>query len=153
MLAGRAKHHLDALAGLRPREFLPYVFEKLEKLFRHFRTRRGAPPSFAYPGAHDDLPAEIKRFREASKTAWSRYRPRYYDGELMFVQEVPPASAESIFRTNVVSMWARLARRLKVAEVAAEHGSLGAMESHRIASRISDHLRAIAEPALGAGLN
>jgi len=79
----------------------------------------------------------MQRVRDSAYLALTRYRPRYYQGKIMFVR----AAIGTVFPDNPNAVWDRLAREFDVETIPGDH--LGIMTTHfeSLAAVLSRYLR------------
>jgi len=88
------------------------------------------------PPAGTSLTPAMQRVRDSAYLALTRYRPRFYPGEIRFVR----AEIISGFPSNAKAVWANLAKQIEVETVPGDH--LGVIATHfdKLASVLSRYL-------------
>ena len=105
---------------------------------RRFQGLGGFSGSAAYqPPAGVSLTAAMQRVRESAYVALTRYRPRFYPGEIKFVR----AEISTAFPADARAVWAPLAEKINVTTVAGDHLGMIATHYERLASVLSRYLR------------
>jgi acetoacetyl-CoA synthetase len=117
------------------RDALSYIIRPSERRLYVSRDGNGSAPS-QLPAGASHTPA-MQRARESAYKSLSRYRPRYYSGEIKFVR----AETVSDFPDDPAAVWSHLAAGFQVETVPGDH--LGILGAHfeSLAAVISRHLR------------
>jgi acetoacetyl-CoA synthetase len=135
-LATRLATHRASTVGRLPiRDALSYIIRPSERRLYVSRDGNGNAPS-QLPAGASHTPA-MQRARESAYKSLTRYRPRYYSGEIKFVR----AETVSDFPDDPAAVWSRLAAKFQVETVPGDH--LGILGTHfeSLASVISRYLR------------
>jgi thioesterase domain-containing protein/acyl carrier protein len=82
------------------------------------------------------LTQAMQRVRDSAYLALTRYRPRFYPGEINFVR----AEISSAFPDDAAAVWARLAGRFQVETVPGDHLGIIATHYESLASVLSRYL-------------
>jgi thioesterase domain-containing protein len=77
-----------------------------------------------------------QRIRASEYLAWKKYRPRFYDGKITFVQ----ARIASHFPDDPAAVWRHLAREFELETVPADHVEILTTHAESLASVLSFHL-------------
>jgi thioesterase domain-containing protein len=89
-----------------------------------------------------------QRIRASEYLAWKRYRPRFYDGKITFVQ----ARIASHFPDDPAAVWRHLAREFELETVPADHVGILTTHAESLASILSRHLtKALRSPEQRSG--
>jgi len=112
------------------------VGEALSLIIRPSRRRSGAPKVSYKPPVDVSLSPAVQRARECAYLALTRYKPRFYPGEIKFVRAEIPTD----FPADPIAVWAHLADKFEVETVPGDH--LGIMSTHyeKLASALSRYV-------------
>lgn len=88
------------------------------------------------PPAGVSLTPAMQRVRASAYLALTRYRPRFYRGEIKFVRAEIPSG----FPANAAAVWAPLAQKIEVATVPGDHLGMIATHYSSLASVLSRYL-------------
>ncbi len=99
-----------------------------------FRNLSGSAPY--QPPAGVSLTATMQRVRASGYAALTRYRPRYYRGEIKFVR----AEISTAFPADAAAVWAPLAGKIEVATVPGDHLGIIATHYENLAAVLSRYL-------------
>lgn len=81
-----------------------------------------------------DLPPALLQTRLTTETALYRYRPSYYDGDIVFLKAKVP---DPDFPDDPKHVWRRLARRLTLHVASGSHLSIVSDQAEAVAARIN----------------
>jgi acetoacetyl-CoA synthetase len=112
------------------------VGEALSLIIRPSRRRAVAPKVSYQPPVDVLLSPAMQRARECAYLALTRYKPRFYPGEIRFVR----AEISTDFPADPEPVWAHLAGKFEVETVPGDH--LGIMSTHyeKLAAAISRYV-------------
>jgi acetoacetyl-CoA synthetase len=110
--------------------------DALSLIIRPSRRRSGAPRVSYKPPVDVSLSPAVQRARECAYLALTRYKPRFYPGEIKFVRAEIPTD----FPSDPTAVWAHLADKFEVETVPGDH--LGIMSTHyeKLASALSRYV-------------
>jgi acetoacetyl-CoA synthetase len=124
------RYHASRIAGLPMRRGLTYGLHFLAKRFGLKRN----DDAWEHPseGAHK---GRILPMRDADYRAWMNYRPRYYAGEIKYVQ-----ARTNLYYPDASPFWTKLADGLEVAVASGDHIGIVTHHSEALASVLSKYL-------------
>jgi hypothetical protein len=77
-----------------------------------------------------------ERIHSAEKIAWERYRPRFYPGNIYFLQ----AEVTSYYPRNARAVWGPLAKQVELRRVPGDHTAMVATQYKIVADLLTDQL-------------
>ncbi len=98
------------------------VARQAKRGLRMIRNLRGSAPY--QPPTGVSLTPAMQRVRASAYVALTRYRPRFYAGEIQFVR----AAISTCFPADAAAVWAPLAQKVEVSTVPGDH--LGMIATH-----------------------
>lgn len=99
-----------------------------------FRNLSGSAPY--QPPVGVSLTPAMQRVRASAYLALTRYRPRFYPGEIKFVRAEIPSG----FPADAAAVWAPLAQKIEVSTVAGDHLGIIATHYESLATVLSRYL-------------
>ena len=129
-----ATQRASTVGRLPIRDALSYIIRPSERRLYVSRDGNGNAPS-QIPAGASHTPA-MQRARERAYRALSRYRPRFYSGNIKFVR----AETLTDFPADPVAVWSSMVAKLQVETVPGDH--LGILGTHfeSLASVVSRYL-------------
>ena len=113
---------------------LRLVARQATRGFRIFRNASGSAPY--QPPAGGSLTPAMQRVRASAYLALTRYRPRFYRGEIKFVR----AEILSGFPADAAAVWTPLVGKIEVTTVPGDHLGMIATHYERVAAVLSRYL-------------
>jgi thioesterase domain-containing protein/acyl carrier protein len=110
------------------------VARQAKRGMRIFRSLRGSGPY--QPPAGASLTPAMQRVRDSAYLALTRYRPRFYRGEIKFVR----AEIATGFPADAAAVWSPLADSIEVATVPGDHLGMIATHYESLAAVLSKYL-------------
>ena len=110
------------------------VLRQARRGLRIFKSLRGSGPY--QPPAGASLTPAMQRVRDSAYLALTRYRPRFYRGEIKFVRAEIPSG----FPADARAVWAPLAENIEVATVPGDHLGMIATHYESLATVLSKYL-------------
>jgi acetoacetyl-CoA synthetase len=86
------------------------------------------------------IPDAVHRVQRAGEVAYRKYRPRFYDGEIIFIK----AQAEVRIPFDATLLWGALARAVTVQAIPTDHQNLVRASAGTLAAQLTKNLRTIA---------
>ena len=116
LVTRRVNHHASTVMQLPMHEVFSYVVRRAKRRLHVARIHGELYP----PPEGIVLTAAMQRLRDSDHLALTRYRPRFYDGRIRFVE-----AASSIYLPDdPAAVWARLAREFEVETVPGDHNGI-----------------------------
>src|SRR5271156_502642 len=131
----QVEDHASTLMQLPLRQALSYILRRAKHRL-HISGGRSGSGHYLPPIGLSLAPA-IQRMCESDYLALTRYRPRFYRGEIKFVA----AEIKSGFPDDPVAVWAHLADGFEVETVPGDHLGILATHFESLASVVSRYLR------------
>jgi acetoacetyl-CoA synthetase len=145
VLARLARRHAVALMHMAFGEIAPFLKERLARLSIYFGLRSANPRN---AGTSRSSQPSLQLVFDYADVAWTRYRPRLYDGNITFLR--PEICLR--FPHDPLTMWGKLARKLDIRTVPGDHISMVKERVDGLASALSNCLYdAAPSPELYAG--
>jgi thioesterase domain-containing protein len=133
LVTRRVNHHASIVKQLPMPEAFSHVVRRAKRRLHIPRIHGELCP----PPEGVVLTTAMQRLRDADYLALTRYRPRFYNGRIRFVE----ASSNLYFPDDPAAVWASLAREFEVETVPGDHNGIIRTHFETLAAVLSRYLR------------